>query len=72
MCALAALRTEHRSALEDALRSMSIDDEAARGRIMSLQQEIESLKEDRENTASAFDAQIKSLKVEMSKEKVEV
>ena len=72
MCALEALRTEHRSALEDALKSMSIDDEAAGGRIMSLQQEIESLKEDRENTASAFDAQIKSLKVEMSKEKVEV
>ena len=72
MCALESLKTEHRSALEDALKSMSIDEEAAGERIMSLQQEIESLKEDRENTASAFDVQIKSLKDEMSREKVEV
>ena len=72
MCALEALRTEHRSALEDALKSMSIDEEAAGQRIMSLQQEIESLKEDRENSASAFDVQIKSLRDEMSREKVEV
>ena len=72
MCALEALKTEHRSALEDALKSMSIDEKAAGERIMSLQQEIESLKEDRENTASAFDVQMKALKDEMSKEKVEV
>ena len=72
MCALEALRTEHRSALEDALKSMSIDEEAAGKRILSLQQEIESLKDDHEKSASAFNVQIKALKDEMSREKVEV
>ena len=58
--------------MEDALKSKTIEEEANGARIMSLQREIESLKEDTETSASAFNMQIKSHKDDMMREKIEV